>query len=89
MRLETSDLMSWPTEILQQVNVAIDKRIGEIRIDAINREKLLKESDAQECSKGFLDLLSDGVERDRSNLDKLIQAKCAIHGAMKVQMQIR
>lgn len=87
MKTETSNLAEWPIEILEQLYLATQKSIAEIRIDAINRDMILKDAyKSGDYSRKWIETVQAGYEKDRATLDSLIQAQCAVYGAMKVRV---
>jgi hypothetical protein len=87
MKTETSNLAEWPIEILEQLYLATQKSIAEIRIDAINRDMILKDAyKSGDYSRKWIETVEAGKEKDKARLDSLIQAQCAVYGAMKVRV---
>jgi hypothetical protein len=85
---ETKDLTKWPTEVLEQLAVAIDKRIEEINVNVAHRDEIIAAAyRGGDYSINFIDHMETVIERDKKDLDNLIQAKCAVVGALRIKLK--
>jgi hypothetical protein len=79
---ETSNLLTWPVEILQALNDSLDLSIEEERIAATTREHLIRET--VDPSQNLLDLWLSAIDKSKVRLDDLFAAKAAVMGAMRI-----
>jgi hypothetical protein len=85
---ETKDLTKWPVEVLEQLATAIDKRIEEINVNVAHRDEIIADAyRGGDYSINFIDHMETVIEKDKKDLDSLVQAKCAVVGALRVKLK--